>query len=346
MEQPRAPEIKAALAIVSAPRAAYNDAMRRTMIACAALLAALPLAAATLTPTATLTKFDVKAISLRDCTFLFELTVKNPYPVALSFDGMTLVFSVQGTKVFTATSQGGFTVPASASKANTFTVTIAYEDIVKVVKDYASHDYLDTTIKGTLDIPLPRLPGLPKSWSFTYNVAKKIPAIKPELSVLDFTVLPPTEAQVKDALVKAGKKVDAGKALGVLKNALEGKKIASPVIDPADIDVPISVSFTIQLANTARAELSFAKLGYQLFVNGDKLVTGESTSVVRKAGVSRITVTNTFSSKSLSENVRRLLNERKGTFKLIGTAAVQLPAEIRKAPLPLGFTESGAFSMK
>jgi LEA14-like dessication related protein len=297
-------------------------------------------------PTATLTRFEVAAISLRDVSFLFELTVKNPYPVDLSFSGMNLAFKVEGTQVFTADSRGGFSVPGNGTKSNLFTVRLAYEDIIKVVKDYVSKDLLNTVIDGTLVIPLPRLPGLPGTYSFSYSLQKKIPAIKPKIAVLDFSVKPPTREQVKDALVKEGSKVDAGKALGVLQNVLQGKRPAVPVIDPSDIDVPVSVSFTIQLSNQARAELAFPKLGYELSVNGEKLVTGESTKISREAGKSLITVVSTFSSRSLSKNVRELFSSRKGTFKLHGTASVKLPDEIRKDPLPLDFEEGGSFSVK
>ena len=237
-------------------------------------------------------------------------------------------------------------MPGNGTKSNLFTVRLAYEDIIKVVKDYVSKDLLNTVIDGTLVIPLPRLPGLPGTYSFSYSLQKKIPAIKPKIAVLDFSVKPPTREQVKDALVKEGSKVDAGKALGVLQNVLQGKRPAVPVIDPSDIDVPVSVSFTIQLSNQARAELAFPKLGYELSVNGEKLVTGESTKISREAGKSLITVVSTFSSRSLSKNVRELFSSRKGTFKLHGTASVKLPDEIRKDPLPLDFEEGGSFSVK
>lgn len=298
------------------------------------------------TPSATLTRFEVVAISLRDVTFLFELTVKNPYPIDLSFSGMNLAFKVEGTRVFTADSRGGFSVPANGTKSNQFTVKLAYEDIIKVIKDYASKDFLNTVIDGTLVIPLPRMPGLPDTYSFSYSLQKKIPAIKPKIAVLDFSVKPPTREQVKEALVTEGSKVDAGKALGALQNVLQGRKPAAAVIDPSDIDVPVSVSFTIRLSNEARAELVFPKLGYELFVNGDKLVTGESTKISREAGMSLITVVNTFSSRSLSKNVRDLFSSRKGAFKLHGTASVKLPDEISKDPLPLDFEEAGSFSIK
>ncbi len=196
-----------------------------------------------------------------------------------------------------------------------------------------------------LSIPLPALPGLPASIPFSWSLEKKIPAIKPRVSVLDFKVVPPTQAQIKDALAKAGRNLDAGTVLGALRNVLEGKRPAAGVLDPSELDLPVSVSFTLEVANEAKAELSFAKLGYDLAVNGDRLVAGESTQVVRRDGRSLITVVSTFSSRSLSQNVRRLFQDRKGTFSLRGTAAVKLPDEIRKEPVPLEFEEGGSFSL-
>jgi LEA14-like dessication related protein len=297
-------------------------------------------------PTATLTHFEVSAITLRDVTFLFELTVNNPYPVPLSFRGMDLAFSVEGTQVFKVESQGGFKVPANGSKANTFTVNLVYENIIKVVHDYATKDLLNTVINGTLVIPLPRMQGLPSTISFSYSLKKQIPAIKPTVTVTDFSVIPPTQAQVQDALVKAGSKTNPGKALGALKNVLAGRKPAPDVIDPADIDVPLSVSFTIELANEAPAQLAFPKLDYDLYVNGDQLVVGDSTAVSNKPGRTIITVVNTFSSRSLSKNIRELFSKRSGSFTLQGSALVKLPDVVSKKPLPLTFAEGGSFSLK
>ncbi len=328
--------------------------MRRAIPMLVPLLALLALLTACQTmfdggiaePKAELKRFEVAALSLRDITFLFEIAVKNPYPVSLPFDGMGFDFSVEGAKVFSAASVGGFTVPASGSKSNAFTVTLDYADVMKAVKAYASKDYLRTVIDGTLSIPIPNLAGLPKSFRFNWSLQKMIPAIKPRIAVLDFKVMPPTQEQIRKALLEAGRALDAGTVLGALQNILSGKKPAASTIDPSQLDLPVSVSFTIELANEAKADLSFSRLGYELSVNGDPLVTGESTGVVREAGRSLITVVSTFSSRSLSQNIRRLFQDRKGTFTLHGTAAVKLPDEIRKDPVPLDFEEGGSFSIR
>ena len=124
-------------------------------------------------PTAEITRFQVEAITLRDVTFLFELTVKNPYPVGLTFSGMRLDFSVEGSKVFSTSSKGGFSVAARGSKSNTFTVTLAYDAIIKLVKDYTSKEWLKTVIDGVLVIPLPKIPGLPADISFSYRLPRR-----------------------------------------------------------------------------------------------------------------------------------------------------------------------------
>ncbi|TFG78569.1 MAG: hypothetical protein E4H20_12625 [Spirochaetales bacterium] len=297
-------------------------------------------------PTAEITRFQVEAITLRDITFLFELTVKNPYPVGLSFSGMSLDFSVEGAKVFSTASKGGFSVGARGKKSNVFTVTLTYDAIIKLVKDYTSKDWLNTVINGKLVIPLPKIPGLPADISFSYKLEKKIPAIKPVVSVTGFTVRPPSAKEVANAVAKAGKKVDADKARSVIADVLAGKKPSAPVIDPAELDVPLTVTFTLEIRNDARAALSFDKLQYELFVNGESLVVGTSSDIRQDGQRIFVTVTNTFSSKRLSANVKALFSSRKGSFGLRGSATIKLPDEIRKEPIQLGFDETGSFSLR
>jgi LEA14-like dessication related protein len=299
-------------------------------------------------PSAEVKRFALDSITLRDVTFVFDLAVNNPYPVALPFDGMSLEFVVEGSRVFSVASKGGFTVPAKKEKTNTFTVTLAYADIIKVVRDYEHHDWLNTVIDGTLVIPVPRvpkMPGLPKDVTFKYSFNKKIPAIKPTVALQGFKVTPPTQQQIADALVRAGSQVDPGSVLGAINHVLSGQAPAALPVDLSTIDVPLSVSFTLVVSNAAKAPLAFDSLGYELDINGQRLVVGATTTIVRNGGSCLITVTNTFSTKSLSKDVIALFTNRQGTFAVTGTAALRVPAEIRKDPVPLKFKEGGSFSL-
>lgn len=297
-------------------------------------------------PTAEITQFQIVAITLRDVTFQFELTVSNPYPLGLTFSGMTLDFSVEGSKVFSTANQGGFSVPAKGRKSSSFSVKLAYADIYKLVQNYATKDWLDTVINGSLSIPLPRIPGLPANVSFAYKLEKKIPAIKPTVAITGFTVTPPSAAEVSAALVKAGKKADPDRARGAIADVLAGKKPVAPVIDPADLDLPLKISFTIQIRNEARGPLNFNALGYELFINNESLVIGDSSSIKQDGQQVLVTVSNTFSSKRLTSGVKALFADGKGSFRVTGSASIKLPDDISKQPIPLGFDEAGTFSIK
>jgi LEA14-like dessication related protein len=321
----------------------------RILVAALCLAASTGLFAAIPKPTAEVTDFSLDAITLRDVTFKFVLEVKNPYPVGLKFDGMTLNFTVEGAKVMSVASQGGFSVKAKGTKSNSFTVKLTYEAIIQLVKDYIQKDWLNTVIDGSLVIPIPKVPGLsglPKDVTFTYSFQKKIPAIKPQISILDFTVRPPTEDQVAKAAAAAGKKVDSKKAVGAFKDLLAGKKPQEQVLDPTEFDVPLTVSYTICVANEAKGPLTFDKLGYELFVNGESLVVGESSNVSRDGSRSLITVDNAFSSKKLSKGVKAIFADKAGRFGVKGSAMIKLPDEIRKDPVALGVDEAGDFKLR
>jgi len=288
----------------------------------------------------------VEAISLRDVTFLVELSVKNPYPLGLSFAGMSMEFWVEGSKVFSAAASGGFAVPARGSKANAFTVTLSYADIAKVVADYAAKDMLATKMKGVLVIPLPAIPGLPKDISFNYELDRKIPAIKPRVAIVDFAVKAPSADEIAKAALKAGKKLDAEKARSAFADMFAGKKPSVVPIDPAELDIPLSVSFTVEVTNEAKAALSFSSLDYELLVNGESLVRGVSSAVRVEGARTFVTITSVFSSKRLSSALRTIFSERKGAFVVTGKAQLKLPDAIRKEPVPLTFSESGSFKLK
>jgi LEA14-like dessication related protein len=297
-------------------------------------------------PTAEITQFQMQAISLRDVTFRFELTVSNPYPLGLSFSGMTLDFSVEGSKVFSAANQGGFSVPARGKKSSAFNVTLTYADIYRLVQNYSTKEWLNTVINGTLSIPLPRIPGLPSTVSFAYKLEKKIPAIKPTVAITGFSVTPPSASEVAAALVKAGRKADPEKARGAIADILAGKKPAASVMDPADLDLPLKISFTIQIKNNARGPLTFSTLGYELFINNESLVVGNSSSIRQDGQQVLITVANTFSTRRLTSGVKALFTDGKGSFRVKGSATMKLPDEVRKEPISLGFDEGGTFSIK
>ncbi|HUW39535.1 MAG TPA: hypothetical protein VMV90_00890, partial [Rectinemataceae bacterium] len=234
------------------------------------------------------------------------------------------------------------------SKSNSFTAKLRFEDLFKIVKDYAAKDWLLTKIDGTLVIPLPEVPGmsgLPKSVSFSYELQKRIPALKPTVSIANFKVEAPSAAEVGEALAKSGSNSSPAAARRAFQDVLAGRKPQRGAVDPSELDVPLTVGFTIELANDSKASLAFSKLDYDFYLNGEKLVSGETTRIEREGSRTFLRVRSVFSSRKLSEGVRRIFSDRSGVFRVVGKTLVKLPDEIRPEPLPLDFDEGGSFHL-
>uniref|UniRef100_A0A7C3E7W2 Late embryogenesis abundant protein LEA-2 subgroup domain-containing protein n=1 Tax=Gracilinema caldarium TaxID=215591 RepID=A0A7C3E7W2_9SPIR len=127
---------------------------------------------------------------------------------------------------------------------------------------------------------------------------------------------------------------------------LAGKNPADPVIDPAELDLPLKIRFTIQIRNDARGPINFNALGYELLINGESLVVGESGAVTQKGQEVLVTVENIFSTKRLTSGVKRVFTDKKGSFRVKGSASIKLPDEISTRPIPLGFDEKGSFTLQ
>jgi LEA14-like dessication related protein len=299
-------------------------------------------------PSARIKNFDIAAIGLRDITFLFDIAVKNPYPVGLKLDRVKMKFYVEGKQFFEAETSQGFKVKARDEASNIVTINLKYVDIIKIIKDYSKKDYLNTTIDTEIIVPLPEITEtklLPKTLSFKYKLSKRIPALKPTVSVLNFTVVPPSLDDITKALKKSGKSADPKKTLGMVKNILNGKDHEN-VIDPSSIDVPIKTKFDIELKNDSRAKLVFSNLNYDFYVDNAPFVQGTTSQIKHSGDKQILTVENRFSSRSLAGPVLAAFKKRKGGFTFKGNTMLKLPLDIKKDPVKLSFDEGGNFDMK
>jgi hypothetical protein len=256
-------------------------------------------------------------------------------------------FFVEGSQAFSTTSAEGLKIPAKDKAAASFLVTLKYADIIGIVSDYAQKDYLSTVVKTEITIPLPEIPGLPPFLKFSYDLEKQIPAIKPRVWVTGFRVEQPSSAEIEAALKAAGKTVAQSAVSSALNSLLTGKAQAAPSpVSLESLDLFLTVSFDIELANETAARLDFTQLDYELAVNGSPLVNGLATDITRRGNASILSVVNRFSTKSLGSAIAAAFQSGKGNFSLKGGTAVRFPEEIRKTPVPLRFTEEGEFDLR
>jgi hypothetical protein len=151
---------------------------------------------------------------------------------------------------------------------------------------------------------------------------------------------------VGQALKKAGQSAaNQGAAVQAFKDVLAGRTPKGPV-QPKDLDLPLTVSFDIELANETRAPLRFEALDYRLEVNEQELLKGATQDIARQGNLSVLHVATRFSSRGLAGGMLEALRARQGRFTLSGSTALKLPDEVRKDPLKLEFREGGSFSLR
>lgn len=297
-------------------------------------------------PEVSLKRFDIDSISLKDITFLFEIELNNPYPVGFKLDDIGFNVKVEGNQLLKTRTKKGVTVKAGGSETTPVKVTLVYEDIMKIIRNYADRDYLSCKIDIDIVIPLPKaLESIKKNITFNYTVEKKIPAIKPSFRIVNVSIKAPTLAEIKQSLIDTGKKnLDPKNLLGMFEGLISGRD-TTPAPDLASLDAPISISFDVEVKNNTKAKLACRDLTYDFFINESKILSGTTGSVREEANASMIRITNTFSSKALGASVAGMFNTRAGSYRLKGFSNIKLPDEIKSSPLKLEFNEKGTFKL-
>ena len=297
-------------------------------------------------PKAKIEKFDIKSITLRDITFLFDISIENPYPLGLKLDDIKLTFYVENKQLFKTNASKGFKIKSRGKKTSRFLVNLKYKDIGKIVKHYRKKDNLDCVVDILITIPLPKIPGLQKKISFKYKLKKKIPAIKPTIRITNFKVKKPSLSSISNALKRSKKNLVNKKKIHKMFNDIFSGKKPKKIIKPSSIDIKFDVSFDIELKNNTRSKLIFKTLNYNFIVNSNKLVVGNTKDIKTIGKKSILRVKNRFSSKSLGKAILRAFRHKKGKFNLQGYAMVKFPDIIKKEPIKLNFNEIGKFKLK
>jgi len=300
-------------------------------------------------PTAEITRFDIDSLGLMDISFVFDVAISNPYVVGINLESVKTDFYVEEKLAFSTQSGGGLQIPSKNNATTSFIVTLKYADVIGIVSDYAKREYLSTHVKMEIAVPMPEIPGLPPSLKFNYDMEKKIPTVKPRISVANFSVKMPTQTEITEAIKAAGKTVAQNVVSSALTSLLSGKAPAVPTaadVKLTDLDLPLAVNFDIELANDTAARLDFTQLDYDFAVNGNPLVKGIADDITRKGNASVVSVASRFSTRNLTSGIMDAFQAGVGNFSLTGGTAIQFPEEIRKTPVPLKFTENGKFELR
>ncbi len=292
-------------------------------------------------PTVSLRGFTPSSIDMEAITFQLEMEVKNPYPAAIPVEQIELRYFIEDTEVFQAVNSTDIRIPARNSQVSSFAVRLPFDGISNSVRNYSQQEFLDTRVDMLIRIPLPNIPGLPRTMEFSKTAEVRIPALKPRVRILNFQVDPPSREAIAAAARRAGN-INLDSAVSSFSGLLSGRQ-SRPAINPQDLDVPFNIRFTIDIENQTAAQIDFPQLDFSMQINGNTLLEGESRTVSVRNGHTIIEVVNSFSSRQLGASVLSAFQQGSGTYTIQGAASLQLPAEYFPQALVLDFTHSGAF---
>ncbi len=299
-------------------------------------------------PEASIEKFDIESITLQDITLLFDVKITNPYPVSIKLDKVTSKFTIENNQLFETFTKEPFEINANNSAMNPINVTLKYLDIIKIVKDYTKKDYLNCVIEGDIILAIPKtgVPGIPESYTFPYKVSKQIPALKPNISIKNFTIKKPSKTEITKAIKDSSKNLNFLDVIKIIDKLLSGDYSGVfKVIKPEDLDLKFDVNFDIELKNDTKSPIKFDRFNYDFFLNDDKLVKGETTDIKTVENKTILRVQNRISLKTFSQSIGKALQNKTGDFRLKGETAIKLPDSIKKEPLKLSLDEKGTLNV-
>ncbi|HPJ39092.1 MAG TPA: hypothetical protein PLT75_11645 [Spirochaetota bacterium] len=289
--------------------------------------------------------FDIKSISFRDIDLLFDMEISNPYPIGLKLEQVKFRVDIEKNKLFETTTTKGFRIRAAGTESTPLVVNLEYSRIAAIVRDYRNKEYLTCDISGELVIPLPKIPGLPKTYTYPFKVTRKIPAIKPHISIANFRVKAPSMADIQSAIRNSAKNLNPQTVVDFFGRMIKGQSVRPAEIGLDQLDLKLDVNFDIIVKNETRAKLAFEKLSYNFLINNENVFGGNTANTRSVGNTLIVSVANQLSSKSLGKGVLEIFRERKGRFNLKGETFLQLPASIRSEPLKLEINENGNFGL-
>jgi len=297
-------------------------------------------------PEAKIVNFDIHSLSLRDITLLFDVEIKNPYPVKLKLSNMKSVFFIDSKQLF-ETKTDKLKIKAMGKETSRILVNLKFNDIINIVKNYGDREYLECVVDVTLTLPLPKsVHKFKKEITFNFKLKQNIPAIKPEINIARFTVIKPSKKEIEEALARAKKKnLNADTVTNMFGAILDGKN-PSQVIDPSDLDLKLKVNFDVVMKNRTKTNLIFQDLNYNFTINNSRLVEGYTKEIKNKPGEYILSIANEFSSKALGKSIINAFTKGSGDYTLTGYSMVKLPDKIRKEPVKLNFNEKGVLEIK
>ena len=287
-------------------------------------------------PAVTFHNFQFKEITLTDMTILISLEIENPYPITLYLDSMQSQIYIDSSSLFSLQSQDKLKLPKNSKTIKTFSVTITYDQLIKVVKEYSNKDSIMMTVKGNVYFSLPPTIQIAQAIVVPFTIKQEIPTIKPTIDIAHFKIIPPSLTELKN-IVKNINPFEIPKLYTDIQNFCQGKSIANSL---SSFDIPLSVSFDIIIKNKTKTILEGKALQYNFSLYDHEIAKGQP-SIQNVDGISKITCLTTLNTKTISKGLAQAVTQKKIPYTIKGNMLFNAILKGTKVPIPLTINHQG-----
>lgn len=285
-------------------------------------------------PLAKIDKVSIDSVSLSSITLKIDMSINNPYILSVDINKAIMETYVENERLVYTVNNSPLNIRGGETMKTSFKVKLKWAELDKASTNYKEKDDLTVKIITVVDIKLPDIPGLPETVMLSYTTEKIIPALKPEVSFKNFSLVFPTKEAVSKALVKAKK---SPLALVRILGLFAGKQNEEAAKDLTDLDLLISLNFDVIIENKSRGKVNIDSIHYNVKYNNISFISGQTDLLLNEGQISKARMGNDFNTRSFHKALISLFDEKKRDFKVEGYAIMIFPPEISKEPVRLNF---------
>lgn len=268
-----------------------------------------------------------------------DFRIDNPYPVGITIEEIEISAAVEGNSLFQSVTADRFTVPSNGTWTNSFDVFLNYQDLASAVSTYMTADSFELTADAEITIALPALPGLPPRYTVSLATAKRLPAFRPEIQVVNLRLDLPSRTAIAEALLTAGRNpLSAARVIAFLA----GQSSPQAEQDLRNIDIEFGFGFDIELSSAGGAPFAISAASYTVELNGIDFVRGVSGEPRNEGTRSTLPVNNRLSTRNSADILVSLVTRREISFDTTGSVSIDLGGEFTEGPLSLTIGNTGS----
>jgi len=143
-------------------------------------------------PLAKIDKVSIDSVSLSSITLKIDMSINNPYILSVDINKAIMETYVENERLVYTVNNSPLNIRGGETMKTSFKVKLKWAELDKASTNYMEKDDLTVKIITVVDIKLPDIPGLPETVMLSYTTEKIIPALKPEVSFKNFSLVFPS----------------------------------------------------------------------------------------------------------------------------------------------------------